>query len=211
MAFSNQPLDSNGVPIANLYVQGSGFIATEGSPTTETDGQGNTSTSVNVNIHQVNDVLTPGMIGADDVLGNGILKVIGTYKNGDGGYDEPRNNLDGITLIDASNVTTTQGSTFQTNYNGRGVIVVFDMIDASASPSVTLQINGDEPVTGAVWNILTGTAITVNGTHVYRVYPGLTAAANATANDILPRTWGVIAIANNANSATYKVCAIVMN
>jgi len=210
MSFSNQPLDSNGVPIANLYVQDSGFIATEGSTTTETDGLGNTSTCVNVNIHQVNDALITTYIGTDDILGNGILKVIAAMKNGDGGYDEPRNNQDGITLINASSVTTTQTSTQQTNYNGRGAIIIFTMIDASASPSVTLSITGVEPVTGSTWTILTGSAITANGVHVYRVYPSLTAVANTTASDIIPRTWEVTATANNSNSGTYKVNAIIM-
>lgn len=212
MAFSNQPLDSNSIPIANVYVQGGGFVASEGSMNTNTDGQGNTSTPVNVNLSQVSDALTAGLVGIDSILLNqslGILKVVAALNNGNA-YDEPRSNMDGITLINASSVTTFQGSALQTNYNGRGVIVVFDMIDASASPSVTLSITGDEPVTGVGWNILVGLPITANGTYIYKVYPGLIPVPNAVANDIIPRTWGVSVTANNANAASYEVCAIVM-
>jgi hypothetical protein len=192
-----------------VYVPGSGFQATQGSTNTNTDGQGNTSTPVALDINQIGD-LPVAMAGNDGVTANTVLQIMSGFFNGTT-LDQSRGNMDGITLINASNVTTDQGSTLQTNYNGRGVIVVFDMIDASASPSVTLQIIGDEPVTGTDWLILAGTAITANGVHVYRVYPGLTASANATANDIIPRTWGVATVANNANQATYKVCAIVMN
>lgn len=209
MTFSNQPDDFNGIPIANCYVPNNGFIAIQGSETTSTDGLGNTSTSVNINISQVDDTDIDNVFG-DGMAPDGILTVIGSLKNGNGTYDEPRGNTDQITLINASNVTTTQGSPIQTNYNARGVVVVFVMIDASASPSVSLQIIGDEPVTSTDWSILVGLPITTNGTYVYRVYPGLIPIANATANDILPRTWGVSVVANNSNQATYTVCASVI-
>ena len=208
MAFSNQPVDSNGVPIANVYVPGSGFIATSGSTNTNTDGQNNTSTPVALDINQIGD-LPVAMAGNDGVTANTVLQIMSGLYNGTT-LDQPRNNMDGITLINASSVTTTQTSAQQINFNGKGAIIVFTMIDASASPSVTLSITGVEPVTGSTWTILTGTAITSNGVHVYRVYPSLTAAANATASDLLPRTWQVTATANNANSGTYKVNAIIM-
>lgn len=208
MTFSNQPLDSNSIPIANVYVPNNGFQATMGSTNASTDGQGNTYTPVAVDINQIGDIATT-MAGNDGVTANTVLQIMCGLFNGTT-LDQPRGNMDGITLINASSVTTYQGSPLQTNYNGRGVIIVFDMIDASASPSVTLNIAGDEPVTGTGWNILVGNPITANGTYIYKVYPGLIPVANAVANDILPRTWGVGVTPNNANAASYEVCAIVM-
>ena len=60
------------------------------------------------------------------------------------------------------------------------------------------------------WGLLKGAAVIANSTNIYRVYPGLTAAANAVANDILPRTFRVTVTANNANSVTYSVGATVL-
>ena len=125
-------------------------------------------------------------------------------------WDRQRSNIEQSVGITASGATTTQTGADQTNYNGRGVIVVLDMTTVGTG-SVTLSIQGKEPTSGKYYTILTGAAVTTNSTNVYRVYPGLTAAANATVNDILPRTWRVVVTANNANATTYTVNAIVMN
>lgn len=76
--------------------------------------------------------------------------------------------------------------------------------------SVTLDIQGKDPVSGKYYSILTGAAVTTNSTNVYKIHPGLTAAANAVANDMLPRTYRVVVTANNANSATYSVGAMLV-
>jgi hypothetical protein len=73
--------------------------------------------------------------------------------------------------------------------------------------SVTLSVEGKDQVSGKYYTILTGAAVTTNSTNVYRVYPGLTAAANATVSDILPETFRITVTHNNANAATYTVGA----
>lgn len=209
MAFSNQPVDSNGIPVGNVYVPGNGFIAIAGSTNTNTDGQSNQSTPISLDISQIGDQ-TVTMGGNDGVTAPTMLQILTGFYNG-ATIDQARGNMDTITIINASNVTTTQTSGLQTNYNARGAIIVLDMIDASASPSITLSVLGVEPVTGTTWTILTGVAVTANGASVYRIYPGLIPISNATVNDILPRSWQIQVVANNANSATYMVCAIIMN
>lgn len=209
MAFSSQPVDSNGIPVGNVYVPGNGFIAIAGSTNTNTDGQNNTSTPIALDLNQIGDQPV-AMGGNDGVDADTVLQILTGFFNGTT-VDQARGNMDGITLINASNVTTTQTSGLQLNYNARGAIIVLDMIDASASPSVTLSIQGIEPQTGSTWTIISGLAVTANGASVYRIYPGLIPVANATVNDIVPRTWQATVTANNANSATYMVCAIVMN
>ena len=80
----------------------------------------------------------------------------------------------------------------------------------STDTLITLEIDGKDPVSGKYYSLLTGAAVVTNVTNVYRVYPGLTASANATANDVLPRTWRIKVTANNANSATFSVGVMLL-
>src|SRR5690349_8386829 len=57
-------------------------------------------------------------------------------------------NIDNISLIASAAYTTTQTPADQTNFLGRGVIVVLDMTVVTAGPSVTLEIDGKDPVSG---------------------------------------------------------------
>ncbi len=123
--------------------------------------------------------------------------------------DRQRGNLDNISLVASGAYTTIQTSADQTNYNGRGVKVVLDMTTVGTG-SVTLEIDGKDPVSGKYYAILTGAAVTTNVTNIYTVYPGVTVAANAAVSDALPRTWRVKVTANNANPATYSVGASVI-
>lgn len=95
----------------------------------------------------------------------------------------------------------------QSNSGCRGLHLVIDCTAADATPSVVFTIQGKDPVSGKVWTILASAAITAVGTTVLKVYPGLTAAANAAANDILPPTWNVKAVHANGVSVTYSVTA----
>lgn len=124
-------------------------------------------------------------------------------------FDRQRGNVDTGALITASGATTTQTGADQTNYNGRGLIVVFDMT-AVGTGSVTLTIQGKDTASGKYYSLLVGAAVTTNVTNVYTVYPGGPATANVSANSPLPRTWRVITTANNSNSCTYTVGASVL-
>lgn len=108
------------------------------------------------------------------------------------------------TLLASAARTTTQNGADTTNYNNRGIVVVLDMTTVGTG-SVTLAIQGKDSVSGKYYTLLAGAAVTTDSTNVYKVYPGLTAAANAVASDVLPATFRVIVTANNANSATYSV------
>lgn len=124
-------------------------------------------------------------------------------------HDRQRGNVDTAALINASAVTTTQTGADQTNFNGRGLIVVFNMATVGTG-SVTLTIQGKDAASGQYYTILAGAAVTTNSTNVYTVYPGGPATANVAANSPLPRTWRVLATANNANATTYTVGASVI-
>jgi hypothetical protein len=111
-----------------------------------------------------------------------------------------------LTPVAAAAYTTTQTQADQSNPSARGVRVVLNMT-AVGTGSVTLEIDAKDVASGVYLPLLTGAAVTTNSTNVYIVHPDLTAAANSIAKDILPRTWRVKVVANNANSATYSVGA----
>lgn len=113
-----------------------------------------------------------------------------------------------VDYIDATftGATTTQTLPDQRNQGHRGVKVVLDTT-VIGTGSITLTILGKDRVSGKTWTLLAGAAVTSNTTNVYTVYPGLTAAGNVTATDVLPDTWLITVTANNANAATYTVGA----
>lgn len=113
-------------------------------------------------------------------------------------------NSDNITLITAAGVTTSQNSADQSNAQYRGIKLYVNMTNVGTG-SVTFTIQGKDPVTGTYYTILASAAIIANGFTAYTVYPGITATANVSASDVLPRTWRVLATANNANATTYTV------
>ena len=72
------------------------------------------------------------------------------------------------------------------------------------------RIEGKDLISGKYYTVLASAAITGTGTTVLKVYPGITASANASASDILPRTWRVTATHANTDSITYSVGASVI-
>lgn len=210
MTFPSTTLDLNSIPVPSTYVQGSAttarFVAMQGSPNTDTDGAGNESTPIALDINQIGDIDVT-MAGSDGVTASNVLQIANSRFNGQT-LDQDRGNLDTVTILNVTSVTTTQTSGKQTNWNHKGCIVILTT-SAIGTGSITLSIQGIEPVSNYVWTILSGTAVTTNTTNIYKVYPGLTAVANSIANDILPRTWQIVVTANNANSASYAAYGMV--
>lgn len=208
MAFGNTVKDAGNIPIAETYVPNVGFVALQGSTNTNTDGSSNQSAPANFNLSQIGTVATQ-MAGSDGVTSANILQIANGLFNG-ATTDQQRGNLDNIVAVASAAYTTTQTQADQKNYNHRGIVVVLD-VTVPGTGSITLEIDAKDPVSGKYYAILTGAAVTTLSTNIYRVYPGLTASANATANDVLPRTWRVKVTANNANSVTYSVgCMLIL-
>lgn len=108
-------------------------------------------------------------------------------------------------ILPSASRTTTQTNVLDVGME-LGLIAILNMTTVGTG-SVTLAINGVDKTSGATWNILTGAAVVTNSTNVYRVYPGLTAAANATASDVIPDQLQFVVTANNANAAVYSLSA----
>jgi hypothetical protein len=121
-------------------------------------------------------------------------------------HDRARNNND-ITVFTSTARTATPTAFTGTNYNARGLHLVIDVTAATSTPSTVFTILGVDAISGGTYTILASAAIVGVGRTVLRVYPGLTAAANLVASDILPRSWSVTAAHGNANSQTYSVGA----
>lgn len=94
-----------------------------------------------------------------------------------------------------------------TNTGARGVHLIIDITAlAGTTPTLTVTIQGKDAVSGKYYDILASSALNATGTTVLRVYPGLTAAANLTANDVLPRDWRVkTAIAGTTPEVTATI------
>lgn len=146
---------------------------------------------------------------ASDAVNPGSLIQSSTFPYNSNGttWDRQRGNINDPTLASGAR-TTTQTGADTTNYNGRGVKVVLDTTSVGTG-SVTLKIQGKD-ANNVYYDMLTGTAVTTVSTVVYTLYPGATAAANLTVNDVLPRTWRVVVTANNANTQTYSVSSCVI-
>ena len=115
-----------------------------------------------------------------------------------------------VTVFASAARTATVNGSDNINEGGRGLHVVIDCTAAAATPSVVFTIQGKDEVSAKYYTLLASAAITGTGTTVLRVYPGLTAAANTVASDVLPRMWRVIATHADADSITYSVGASVI-
>jgi hypothetical protein len=140
---------------------------------------------------------TTTMVGAVPLLYNGST------------VDRARSNAPVTVLASAARTATNNSADF-TNYNGRGLHVVIDATAASATPSVVATIQGKDELSGKYYTILASAAITGISTTILKVYPGITAAANLSVSDILPRTWRVSVAHGDADSITYSIGASVI-
>lgn len=86
--------------------------------------------------------------------------------------------------------------------------LVIDATAITATPSITVTVLGVDPVSGKTFTVLAGVAITAVGTQVLRIGPGLTAAANSVANDVLPGRFRISVAHGDADSITYSIGAL---
>jgi hypothetical protein len=126
-------------------------------------------------------------------------------------YDEePSFNNQDLVILSSAVRTASANGVDRTNHNARGLILVIDMTVVPGVDTVTFTIQGKDPASGKYYTVLASAALVATGTVVLRVGPGLTAAANLVANDILPRTWRVITTHSAGTSFTYSVGAVLV-
>lgn len=112
-----------------------------------------------------------------------------------------------ITVFSSAARTASENSADLSNPYARGAVIVIDVTAVTATPSVVFTVKGKSALGSDYYTILASAAITATGQTVLRIYPGLTAAANVTASDVLPATWRVEAVHGDTDSITYSVSA----
>lgn len=120
----------------------------------------------------------------------------------------------------SSAARTATPDTFEFEVQGRGyeykggLHLIIDVTAIVTTPSITVTVYGVDRVSGQTYVILASaaiTAVTGAGTpRVLKIGPGLVAAANLTANDILPPIFRVGVTHANGNSITYSVSGMLV-
>ena len=152
-----------------------------------------------------------GYYTADMNMGDNIS---GTRLPGRGLYlyngvsgDRLRNNVVRTVLASAARTATT-ASADQTNYNHKGIFVVFDVTAVPGTDTVQLKLQAYDGASGKYVDLLTGTAESAVGTYLYGLYPGIGDKNTIFDNYeeiMLPRTWRVQIVHSSTTSFTYSV------
>jgi hypothetical protein len=101
--------------------------------------------------------------------------------------------------------TTTTGN-FKNKLH-RGLHLVINVTSVPGVDTVTPKIQGYNPNTGLWYTLLTGTAISTTGINVLKIYPGISASANASASDFLPEIWNLVMTHSAGTNFDYSVVA----
>lgn len=155
-----------------------------------------------------NNIALASIATPSDASSGTNIAAIGMFNYNGTTYERNRSNMQSTLLASAARTVTTS-SADQTNNNAKGLHVVLDVTSAGTG-DITLTIEGKDTLSGKYYTLLAGTNVTTNSTNVYKVYPGLPATANVSANDIVPRTYRVTVTANNANTITYSVASLLV-
>lgn len=109
-----------------------------------------------------------------------------------------------ISVVTSAARTTSHNSADFDNGRARGAHVIVHVSAKTATPLLTVKIQGKDAASGQYYTVLASTAIGSTGTSVLKVYPGITAVANGAATDILPATWRVRFEHGDSDSITYS-------
>lgn len=85
--------------------------------------------------------------------------------------------------------------------------VIIDVTAVTATPLLTVKIQGKDPASGKYYDILVSAVIGTVSTTVLKVGPAFTVAANLVANDMIPSIWRVTVTHGDTDSATYSIGA----
>ncbi len=94
--------------------------------------------------------------------------------------------------------------------NATALLLLIDVTAVGVTPTVVPTIDGIDTLSGKLFNLLTGAALTAVVTRALRVAPGLVVAANLAANDHLPDKVRITMTHGNGITITYSVSAHVI-
>lgn len=98
----------------------------------------------------------------------------------------------------------------QQNPTFRGVKVVVNITAITGTtPTLVVTLQGKDPASNVYYTLLASAALNATGATVLTVYPGVTAAANVSVSDVVPKTWRVISTVGGTTPAvTFTVGAV---
>ncbi len=114
---------------------------------------------------------------------------------------------DTIILLPSAARTVTTTSADQKNHSYRGVLVTLDITAVPGVQTLTVDIEGLDAISGAIYPILTSAAFLAVGVFPLTVYPGVEVLANVQASAILPVNWRATVTHSAAGSFTYSLSA----
>jgi len=95
----------------------------------------------------------------------------------------------------------TYTSADQANYQDRGLKIYVTPSGIVGGATLTITIQGKDPISGNYFTVLTSAALSANNvTTVLTVYPSVTAATNVAVSDVLPTIWRISAAVGGAGS-----------
>lgn len=102
-------------------------------------------------------------------------------------------NIDTAALVTLAAAAAGGNSAEQINLYGRGLQLSIDItVITGTGPTLTVSIQGKDPVSGKWYTLLQSAALSAVALTNLTVYPGVTAAANVAASQVIPRTWRVL-------------------
>jgi len=109
-------------------------------------------------------------------------------------------------LPSAARTATNSTADFQ-NAAHPGAHFILDVTAVSGSASITLSVEGKDPVSGKYYTILTSGNIVAVNTYVFKIMPGITTATNQAAADFIPSEFRVTMTHATGDSITYSIGA----
>lgn len=88
------------------------------------------------------------------------------------------------------------------NYNAKGGQFYINI--TALTGTLTVTIEGKDPASGTYYTVLASSALSSTGFTLLTIYPGMTASANAVANNILPKTFRIKQVVATG-PATYTI------
>ncbi|MHB8388156.1 MAG: hypothetical protein ACYDBH_01085 [Acidobacteriaceae bacterium] len=121
------------------------------------------------------------------------------------GYIAPNTGLGTLVALNAASAGT--NSADLVNGVNRGVTLFINVsVMTGTSPTLTVTIEGKDPVSGQYYTILESAALDAVGFSTLTVYPGVAVTANQTASAPLPQNWRVTtAVAGTTPAVTATV------
>lgn len=125
-------------------------------------------------------------------------------------YAPPNVNLGNLVTLTAASAGV--NSAVQINNFYRGVQIGIDVTAITGtSPTLTVTLEGVDPVNGSTFTVLASAALSSTGYTTLTVFPGIAVTSNVSANTVLPFNWKIAtAIGGTTPAVTATITAAAL-